>query len=102
MTSGGGAERVEMSKSDTRSPIERMVDAAIGIPDWYEVKFRNMGTLSCSQCGHAENMRPFGISAPEGTARIVTSCCPKCKVTVPFIETYYDSSGNEIGRKSSD
>ena len=75
-----------------RSPMERMVDRACGIPDDYEPPARV--TLECGKCKRTKSA-PLDPTDPPGTARI-SMLCPECAGGDHSLVDYFDAGGRQI------
>jgi hypothetical protein len=80
------------SSSDTRSPLDRMIDEACGVTP-LSMLSRTI-TLRCRICG-AEMVTGRDVTDP-ALARIVLSVCPK-HPDVPQLVTYLDADGRDMG-----
>lgn len=76
----------------SRSPIERMVDRACGIPDDYEPPPRV--TLRCPMCKR-EKDAAIDPTDPPGTKLVLTQC-PECVGGDFSTVDYFDSNGRQI------
>ena len=80
-----------------RTPIQRMVDRACGLPDDWQPSPRVM--LECSSCKRTKSAE-VDPTDPPGTAKIVM-LCPECaKGDFSMIE-YFDKDGKQILPSSS-
>lgn len=75
-----------------RSPIERMVDSACGVPDDYTPPPRV--TLRCPNCKRTMSAAMEKIDPP-GTA-VVETCCPNCAGNERREVFYYDKDGKQL------
>lgn len=75
-----------------RSPIERIVDRACGIPDDYEPPPRV--TLECSGCKRTKDAA-MDPTDPTGTARVVMRC-PECAGGDFSMVDYFNKDGQQI------
>lgn len=75
-----------------RSPVERMVDRACGIPDDWVPPPRV--TLECSRCGKKKDVA-MDATDPPGTARI-RMLCPECAKGDRSMIDYFDKNGKQL------
>jgi hypothetical protein len=75
-----------------RSPIERMVDQACGIPDDYESP--PQVTLRCPKCKKEKQAALDPTDLP-GTAVVLTQC-PECVGNERSSVYYFDKSGKQL------
>ncbi len=75
-----------------RSPIQRMVDRACGVPDDWEPPARVM--LVCTQCHRAKDAE-LDPTDPPGTAKVVM-LCPECARGDFSMIYYYDKDGKQL------
>lgn len=76
-----------------RSPIERMVDEACGVPADYVPPPRV--TLECNVCSKTKSV-PIDPTDPPGTAK-VRMPCPECAKGDRVMIDYFDKDGKQIG-----
>jgi hypothetical protein len=87
-----GTEPESVPDVKNRSPIERMVDRACGVPDDYEPPPRVL--LECPGCRKTKNIA-LDQTDPPGTARVLTQC-PECvKGDFSSVE-YFNAKGQQI------
>ena len=75
-----------------RTPIQRMVDRACGIPDDYEPPPRV--TLECHKCGKTKDAE-MDKTDPPGTAK-VRMLCPACANGDFSMIDYFDKNGKQL------
>jgi hypothetical protein len=85
----------ERTRADTRSPLERMIDAACGRdPGWRPTRALQSVTLRCPRCTRCATVPRHETDAP-GTA-IVEYPCHDCHPAPDEAVHYFDIQGHAI------
>jgi hypothetical protein len=80
-----------------RSPLDKMIDRACGLPDGWEndPKYNPpQVTLECKKCKKTKRVAKDKTD-PEGTARVLMQC-PECNPGDFDEPAYFDNNGKEI------